>query len=198
MRSTQLSLLSAHRSLLIAHCFPLLAGLIAVSSLLLTSCEERVRPSISPAGIGRDVPTQESWDATITFTDSGKISAILHAGHIAMFADKKYTLLDSNITVDFFDENEYHTSVLTARRGRVNDITHDFEARENVTVVSDSGTTLKTEELYWTNATQKVHTPAYVEIISPKEQIQGHGFESDQSLNNYTIFRVTGRAITNE
>ncbi len=162
------------------------------------SCEEKIKPSVSSSDLGNDVPTQESWNSVITFTDSGKVSAILRAGHISMFAEKKYTLLDSNVTVDFFDREERHTSVLTAKRGRVNDLTKDFEAHDNVVVVSDSGTTLKTEELHWINKTQKVHTQAFVEIVSPTEQIQGHGLESDQALKRYTIFKVTGRAKSDE
>ena len=167
--------------------------------IVLSGCSaEKVKPAVSSTNIGQDIPTQESWNATITFTDSGRVTGILHAGHIAMFADKRFTLLDSSITVDFFDRNEKHTSVLTAKYGRVNDVTHDFEARDDVVVRSDSGTTLRTEELFWNNATQKVTTPVFVDIQSPNEHIQGQGFESDQSLNHYTIFKVTGQAKTNE
>jgi LPS export ABC transporter protein LptC len=186
--------------MLITHRSPLTVQrplLFALCSLLLFACEEKIKPPIS-SGLGYDVPTQESWNAKIVFTDSGKVSGILRAGHIAMYTDKKFTLLDSNIVVDFYNEHQQHTSVLTAKRGKVNDITHDFEAHEHVVVVSDSGTRLTTEELYWSNATRKIHTPAFVEIASPKEQLQGHGFESDQDLKHYTIFKVTGQAKTNE
>lgn len=171
--------------------------LFALCALLVLSCEEKIKPPVS-FGIARDVPSQESWNTKITFTDSGKVSGILRAGHISMYADKKFTLLDSNIIVDFYDEHQQHTSTLTARRGKVNDGTNDFEAHDEVVVVSDSGTTLTTEELYWTNATRKIHTPAYVEITSPKERLQGQGFESDQDLKHYTIFKVTGQAKTDE
>lgn len=179
-----------HISIIIVHIF-------ALGTLLLLGCESKVKPSISSIGIGRDVPTQESWNAVITFTDSGRITGVLRAGHIAVYSEQKKTFLDSSITVDFFDENSNHTSVLTASRGIVNDITHDLEAHENVIVENDSGTILRTEELYWANKTQKIHTPAFVEITSPKEQIQGHGLESDQSLKYYTIPKVTGKTKTN-
>ena len=167
-------------------------------TIFFPGCEEKVKPSITSGGIGHDVPSQESWEAKITFTDSGKVTGILRAGHIAMYPEKRFTILDSNITVDFFDEQEHHTSVLTALRGKVNDANYDFEAHGNVVVVSDSGTTLKTEELYWTNLLKKIHTPAYVEITSPTENIQGHGLESDRGLKQYIIFKVTGQAKTNE
>jgi LPS export ABC transporter protein LptC len=157
-----------------------------------------VKPPVSSAGIGPDVPTQESWNASITFTDSGKTTAVLRAGHIAMFGDKRTTRLDSGVTVDFFDRNERHTSVLTARQGRVDDVTHDFVARDSVVVVSDSGTTLRTQELFWNNGSQKVTTPGFVDIVSPTEHIQGHGLESDQGLRHYSILRVTGQAKSDE
>ncbi|HEY6193034.1 MAG TPA: LPS export ABC transporter periplasmic protein LptC [Bacteroidota bacterium] len=174
------------------------AGILTLAVLLTGCTEERVKPPVSSVGMGQDVPSQESWNASITFTDSGRTTAILRAGHISMFNDKRMTRLDSGIVVDFFDRDERHTSVLTARWGRVNDVTHDFEAHDSVVVVSDSGRTLRTEVLYWSNATQKVTTPAFVDITSPTEHIQGHGLESDQGLKQYTILKVTGQAKTNE
>jgi hypothetical protein len=52
---------------------------------------------------------------------------------------------------------------------------------------------MKTEQLFWDNQRQLIYTPAYVQIATLKEKMQGHGFESDQSLKNYRVFRVTGQ-----
>ncbi len=171
---------------------------LSLLGFVLLGCEEKVKPSVSSTGLGLDVPSQESWNAVITFTDSGRVTGILRAGHIAMYAERKITKLDSGVHVDFYDEHQHHTSVLTSRQGIVHDLTHDFEAHENVVVVSDSGSTLRTEDLFWTNATQRVHTPDFVDIVSPTEHIQGQGFESDQGLKRYTIFKVTGQSKPNE
>lgn len=175
----------------------ILVLLTFIASFLLIGCEAKVKPSVSSLEFSNEIPSQESWNATITFSDSGRITGILHAGHIMVFSSKRITLLDSMITVDFYDDNMIHTSTLTARRGRVNDDTQDLEAHENVVVISDSGSTLRSESLYWTNKTKKIHTPDYVEITTPAEQIKGHGFESDRSLKNKVIYKVTGRAKTN-
>lgn len=165
--------------------------------LLFLGCEEKVRPSVVPL-VQSEIPAQESWRSTIRFTDSSRTKAILWAGHIAVFADQKVTLLSDSIHVDFFSEEQEHTSVLTARRGKVHDQTEDFEAHENVVVVSDSGTTLRTDSLYWDNAGRKIRTEAFVDIVSPTEHIMGHGMVSDQNLKNYRIFRVTGQRTTND
>jgi LPS export ABC transporter protein LptC len=168
-------------------------------ALVLVACsEEKIKPAVAADNIDQNPPSQESWNAKIVFTDSGRVTGVLHAGHIAMYAMRKFTLLDSGITVDFYDQQQHHTSVLTARRGRVNDLNHDFEAHQNVVVVSDSGTVLRTEDLYWNNKVQKINTPSFVDIVSPTEHIQGHGFESDQTLKRYTIFKVTGQATPHD
>lgn len=172
--------------------------IVSVLALLSFACEEKLKPSVTSTGPNKDIPSQESWNAKIFFSDSGRITAVLRAGHIAIYDNRRETVLDSNITVDFFDEHDHHTSVLTARRGNVNDVTHDFEAYENVVVTSDSGTVLKTEELFWDNRRQKIHTEKFVDIKSPKEHIQGTGLESDQNLKNYTIKRVSGQAVSDQ
>jgi LPS export ABC transporter protein LptC len=171
--------------------------LMAVTVLMFSGCEEKVRPSVV-AVQQVDIPSQESWNSTVTFTDSARVKAILWSGHIASYANRQYTVLGDSVHVDFFDEFEHHTSLLTARSGRVNDRTQDLEAYEHVLVISDSGTVLKTDSLFWDNAARKIHTQAFVEITSPTERIMGHGMVSDQGLKNYKIFRVTGQAVSHE
>jgi LPS export ABC transporter protein LptC len=123
---------------------------------------------------------------------------VLRAGHIASYTDRAVTYLDDGIAIDFYNEEGFRTSTLTARRGKVDDRTQDFAAYDRVVVVSDSGTTLRTDSLFWRNADRKIHTDAFVDISSPREHIMGHGLISDQSLRNYRIFRVTGQARTEE
>jgi LPS export ABC transporter protein LptC len=106
--------------------------------------------------------------------------------------------LRDSLHVDFFDEKGKKTSTLTARRGRVDDRTRDFDAYENVVVTSQEGTVLRTDSLSWSNEARNIHTEAFVDIRSSTEHIRGLGLVSDQSLKNYRIFRVTGQAVPKE
>ena len=94
------------------------------------------------------------------------------------------TIRASNVT----DE-----SAMTALNGKVNEQTYDIDAFGNVLVVSDDSTRLRSERLFWDNKRRLIHTPDYVSIVSPKEKVQGQGFESDQRLRNYRIFKVTAQ-----
>lgn len=166
----------------------------ALFVMILSGCEEKVRPSVLSGVSGTQLPSQESWNSTITFTDSGIVKAIVQAGHIYAYDNSRTTFLDSGVVVDFFDETGSHTTQLTSVRGSVDEGTNNLEAIGNVIVTSDSGTVVRTEKMFWTNATKLIHSPEFVHISSPKEDLKGTGFESDHNLRNYKIFRVTGTA----
>lgn len=171
-----------------------LLPVILFLSGLATACEEKAKPAVSLLTPDQ-LPTQESWNSSVTFSDSGRVRAVLQAGHIRMFEESQETLLDSSLVVDFFDRAGKHTSVLTAKRGRVDDRTRNLEAFENVVFTSDSGTVVETEYIFWDNALRKVRGDRFVTITSATERLQGYGFEADQDLRNYTVYgTVTGRA----
>ena len=159
-------------------------------------CEEKLKPTVVQVS-GR-LPDQESWNSTIEFTDSGQTRGILKAGHVWVFNNENMTYLGDSIRVDFFDDIGRHTSYLTADSGLVNNQTNDLEAIGNVYARSDSGTSLWTQRLFWNNRTQKVTSDVFVKIVSPKETLQGVGFESDRDLRNYRIFNVSGEAKTSK
>lgn len=166
--------------------------LIFITIIIFAGCsQDRVKPAVNTNINTEELPSQESWDTKIIFSDSGKTSAILYAGHLRVFDQANETLLDSNIHIDFFNTNEVKTTTLTSLKGRVNGKTNDLYAIDSVVAVSDSGVTLKTQELMWRNKDQKIVSDKFVTIITPKEKIQGYGFESDQSLNNYVIYNIT-------
>ena len=160
--------------------------------LLFFGCQQqRVQPSVLSNIINEKIPSQESWNSKVTFTDSGKTKAVLFARHIRVYYDTQETLLDTSLKVDFYDDNQIKTSTLTSKRGRVDDATQNLFARDSVVVVNDSGVTITTSELMWRNKDRKIVSDKFVTILSPKEKIQGYGFESDQSLRNYVIYNIT-------
>ncbi len=174
----------------------LLAVLFLVASFWLTGCEEKIKPSVLPTVDSRTLPQQESWNSHIVLSDSGKVRAAIDAGYLCVYEGSQQTQMSEGVVVHFFDSEGKQTSVLTSERANVDEATNNLEAIGNVVVVSSDSTKLRTEHLYWDNKRQLVHTPEFVRINSPTEALQGHGFESDQNLRHYKIFRPTGQALT--
>lgn len=163
---------------------------IFLISLGFFSCDDKFEPpksDLSP----ENIPVQESWNSNVTFSDSGFVKAILRAGHISAFSDKGYTIIDSGAVVDFYKNGEV-VSTLKGNRGKVDDLTKDIEMYDSVSVVNKTGSELKTSKLLWKNKTQKVYSDVFVRITTPKEIVEGTGFESDQNLTNYKIYQVSG------
>ena len=158
--------------------------------IFLTSCDEKLEPpktDINPL----DIPDQESWNSTVSFSDSGNVVAILDAGYMGHFEGKGYIKIDSGAKVDFY-KNGQVVSTLTGKHGLVLDSTKDIEILDSVVVINKEGSILKTEKLFWNNKEQRVYSDKFVSIKTPTEDIQGIGFESDQNLQNYRIYKVTG------
>ena len=167
-------------------------NLITISFLLFTlsSCEDKFKPTQTNLNTN-EAPSQESWNSTVIFSDSGNTKAVLKAGHISVFSDKGYTLIDSGAVVDFYKGGEVG-STLTGRRGRIEDKSKDIVIYDSVKVVNKEGSELQTQKLFWNNKTQRVSSDDFVSIKTPSETIEGIGFESDQNLKNYKIFKVSG------
>ena len=153
--------------------------------------KEKVEPTVNVQLTAEEIPDQESWNSTIFFTDSGRTRAILIAGHLRVFTKNKETLLDSNIRVEFYNNEEIHTTTLTSKRGRVDEKTNNLYAIDSVVAVNDSGIVITSDEMMWRNKDRKIVSEKYVTIVSPKEKIEGYGFESDQNLRNYIIYNIT-------
>ena len=102
-------------------------------------------------------------------------------------------MLDSSVTVDFFDSREQHTSVLTSEKAEINQASNDMKAMGNVVAVSDSGITLYSESLTWNSREEKLHTKDNIMVTTLEtDTLYGVGFESDSDLKNWKILNPSG------
>ena len=164
--------------------------------ILVSSC---AREPISEMPSRDGMPDQESWGVTIVLTSQGLIRANVRSGHLEKYNAKEFVLLDSSVMVDFFNEKEQHTSVLTSNTAEVDQASNDMKAMGNVVAVSDSGITLYSETLTWNSKDEKLHTKDNIMITTlEKDTLYGVGFESDSDLKNWKILSpsgVTGREL---
>ena len=164
----------------------------ALAAVIQFGCGEKVKPSVLPAVDSKTLPQQESWNSRITVSDSGMVRAVIDAGYFSVMENSERTNMSRGVKALMFDRTGKSQTWMTSDEAAIDENTNNLEAHKNVVVWSADSTFLHTEDLYWDNRRQVIYTPAFVRITSPKEHLQGHGFESDQSLRNYKIFRVTG------
>jgi len=162
--------------------------------VIFSSCTKQ---SIQDLPSREGMPDQESWEVNIILTDQGMIRAKIRSGHLEKYNEKEFIMLDSNVTVDFFDSDEKHTSILTSNKAEVDQSSNDMKAIGNVVAVSDSGISLYSNTLVWDSKNEKLRTKDKIMITTlEKDTLYGIGFESDSNLENWKIINpsgVTGR-----
>jgi len=162
--------------------------------VIFSSCTKQ---SIQDLPSREGMPDQESWGVNIVLTDQGMIRAKIRSGHLEKYNEKEFIMLDSSVTVDFFDSDEKHTSILTSNRAEVEQSSNDMKAIGNVVAVSDSGISLYSNTLVWDSKNEKLRTKDKIMITTlEKDTLYGIGFESDSDLENWKIINpsgVTGR-----
>ncbi len=164
--------------------------------LFLLSCYRESQENFPkiPFKPNQTIPDQYAENIVVDFVDTNFLKARLRAKRAMVYFPLARTELAESIKVEFFSKARNRlASTLVADSAVIDDRTKDMFAFGNVIVVADSPRTiLKTSFLQWKNSEQKIETNQYVEIISPVEEIRGWGFESDLTLTNYKIFKVSG------
>jgi LPS export ABC transporter protein LptC len=97
------------------------------------------------------------------------------------------------LKVEFFDESQRISSVLTAKYGVRLETLNKVVVRDSVVWKSVEGDMLETSELTWDERQKKVHTNKFVVVTRPDEIVYGHGFEADQNFRDIRMYAIDGR-----
>jgi LPS export ABC transporter protein LptC len=158
--------------------------------LILFSCERNEEESL---GSRLSLPDQESWSVKILLTKAGNLRAQITSGHLEKYNEKEFILLDKDVTVDFFDNNENRSSVITSDRAEVDQVSNDMKAIGNVIAIADSGITLYSQSLTYNSKKEKLYTKESIMITTfDADTLYGVGFESDSDLKNWHILSPSG------
>ncbi len=173
----------------------LVSAIVIALSIPLWGCEEDGGPQ-DRVVIPADAPDDESWNATIVLSDSIGTRARVRVGHARRHVTGLKSILDSGVQVEFHTPTGEISAVLTSDSAVIDDRTRDMSAYGRVHVISTTnGTVVDSDRLFWDNKGRRLHSDSHVRIVSPErnERLEGSGFESDESLRNYTIYNITGR-----
>ncbi|VAX27552.1 hypothetical protein MNBD_IGNAVI01-2464 [hydrothermal vent metagenome] len=168
-----------------------------IAAILMMSCaDDEIKPEIDLTLEEENMPVQESWDSKVIFTEEGKLQGILYSDHMREYKEPKEKLLNG-VKIIFYNKEGKPTSQLTAKKGKIDELTQDMYAIDSVVAINDSShVKLETDELMWRKKDEKIVTDKFVRITSDEEIIEGYGFESDQQIRNYVIRNVTYQTVT--
>ena len=161
----------------------------ALAALGGTGCGsgDRVAPRPTSAS-GQELPSQEVRNFSLEESDVGTPEWILTSRYAATYASRG-VIRARGVAIDFFDSKGVKYSHLTAREGEIKRPSNDMEARGNVVVTTTDGVRVQTESLHFLNHERRIVSDAYVRFERKGVVVTGIGFESDPSLEHFSVRR---------
>jgi LPS export ABC transporter protein LptC len=180
----------------IIYCQGCFAALAFIYLSLMTSCSSSNLEQNKKEWVAIDTleVAEKTFDAVITYTDSGYLRAKLYAPLIERHskAAKPFVELPNGLKADFYNTKKEIESKLTAGYGINYLDSRVVEVRDKVKVTNTKNETLKTEKLFWDQNTKEIYTDNSVEIITEKEKLYGQGMRAAQDFSAWKITKVTG------
>lgn len=174
------------------------AALFLGAVLLFSSCENNLE-QIKAFGSTENLPVVEADNFESTFTDSGQVRFFLKAPRLERFEaeGQPYVEFPEGLELIKYDANRRIISSIKSRYAKQFLKEKKWEAKNDVVAVNASGDTLKTELLIWDEISERIYSDKFVRIIRSDQIINGIGFDSDQSLQNWRIKNPTGTIYMN-
>jgi len=167
-------------------------SILAVTAGMFCSCENSVE-EINKVQISESYPEETTIDVELTYSDSGKVRAILKAPLLERYlTTRQFTELRKGVDIEFFNSEGVSETHLTANYARYYQRQGRMEAQNEVVVVNSQGDKLNTEHLVWDEKTRKIYSDAFVKIQTAKEIIYGDGLEADEDFTNFEIKEPKG------
>lgn len=171
---------------------------IALSTLLIMSCETDLKEVDRIAAIQAEEPVDISIGITVIFSDSAVVQAKMTAPEMRHYnVEAPYYEFQEGVTIIFYDEHSIETQRITADYAIQKEVEELIEFRGNVIITRADGSVIKTEELIHDQKENTFynHVPITAYFTDGKGNFMGSSFQSDGSFQNIEVQNSTGLYI---
>lgn len=162
-----------------------------VMLLFFISCNDKDENLVAFAYDPEEVPSMITDTVTTLISDSGitRYKLVTDVWMVFDKAKEPYWFFPEGIYLErFTPEFSIEATVIadTAWYYSKKDL---WKLVQNVRVENMDGDEFLSDELYWDQKNEKVYSDKYIEIKKGDTEMKGYGFESNQSMDDYRIFR---------
>lgn len=173
---------------------------VTVLAGMLFSCENDIE-SIAELSADKSSPFLTSYDANISYTDSGQLMAALKAPQLDQYQNTtEYSVAPKSLELTFFDSIGDPTAVLTGDSGIFHEQMRQLEVFKNVKMYLSDSVIVSTEYIIWIQDSAKVSSHKFVRITRPLDNsiLYGYGFEASHDFSDLHIIEPRGKRYINE
>lgn len=159
--------------------------------LFLISCKDKNDNLVAFNYDPELVPTMVTESFTTLISDSGVTQYKLVADKWMVFdkAKEPFQFFPSGLYFERFTPDFEIEATVIADTAWYYTEKELWKLKSNVHVKNMQGEEFESQELYWDGKKGRVYSDSYIEIKREDTRLKGYGFESNESMTNYRIFR---------
>jgi len=175
--------------------------LILFSALIVTlflGCESNFK-EVQKSNFSEFVPSGEAEKINLKYTDSGRITAILVSPKMMEYATVAFPFTDfpKGVDVTLYDKNNKRTIIL-ADYATSYKSTNIIDLKGNVTISSQDGQILETDQLYFDQKNEWFFTEKSFKFTDPKGTSNGQGIDFSKDFKVINSQKITGEIESDE
>ena len=168
---------------------------IGVSLFVIAPSCKKEQPDKIDAVVNREaMASLEATEVTTVISDSGITRYRIVSPEWLIYDKAKdpYWDFPKGILLEKFNEDFSIDATIKGDYARYNEKPQIWELRGNVYAVNQQGEQFETPLLYWDQKTERIYSDSIIKITRAASIIVGIGFESNQTMTQYTIKKPQG------
>ena len=176
------------------------AVLLWAAPIVFSSCQQSDVRQTEAVTDRQATPILDVDSVTTLISDSGVVRYRISAPRWQIYdkAEPSYWEFMQGIYLEEFDELLRIQASLRADHARYWDKEERGELTGSVHALNEKGEAFDTELLIWDQHAERVFSDSAITITRDSSVIRGIGFESNQTMTNYTILNPTGYFTVDE
>ncbi len=146
------------------------------------------------------MPVLDATTVNTVVSDSGVTRYRIKAPRWQIFdkAEPPYWEFIEGIVLEKFDENYNVDASIESNYAYYDEREQVWRLDGDVRAINLKGEVFETPQLFWNQKTERVYSDSLISIYRSNSIIKGYGFESNQTMTQYTILNPQGVFPINE
>ncbi|WP_462316929.1 LPS export ABC transporter periplasmic protein LptC [Marinilabilia sp.] len=158
------------------------------------ACQSNKPSEIKAVVDEENFPSLALNDLETVITDSGRVAYRFITPEMNKYDNREepYTEFPKGLHLIVYNNQEEIDAQIKSQYAIYYERDELWELQNNVEAVNFKNEVINTEQLFWDAREHRIYSDEFIKITTDQEILTGYGFESDESLENYTIQNISG------
>lgn len=163
-------------------------------AMALSACKEDGKLGVASRIDPKKMPSMSTVNVSTLISDSGitQYKIVSPLWNVYDEIDTPCWIFPKGIYLQKYDRHFNVIATVAADSAKFYRVQNLWQLDGNVELTKVPGQLFLTQQLFWDQRHRRIYSDSFIHIETPERMLEGHGFESNDQLTNYSIRRPTG------